>query len=478
MAAASEDGRSAAPSQGTAPTQPGSTGFGASEVQFHVTSEGQSAPGGVSVSPGVAEEGEIMQELLMDAGKFAGEIARAQKIILKELMYPIAFMAIWIIVMAHCWLYEPVFNIDRLDDDLIPQGDIDMAMQMVTAVGVLMGLQIPAGLMRLFAARRHPVLLRLSAQTMRGVVGHIVSSLVLVLMSNLCIAYKLAPVFIEARTGRRVYPVRFVQWAVSSPSMVIFNFRFLFKKNSKGWRCIGACICIVPCMITGLWGAIAKGWQLFWVMTIVSWAFYFGSVFFFYSEFKASQEDPFVKFGAAYTQKVILFILFMLWNFFGVWYMIAYLADGSLSQRAEFDGYTYMDVILKLAQVVLNMAYDESRWEMRNALVSYSAMRARGREELGISFSSSVGGMVGLRTEISPDEALKGIGLEKHDPPANPLQQNTKQEQGPAGEAGLPSFEPEKDQVGKDNVRKVDLVFQMIPRTQEAGQQPAQQQQS
>jgi len=276
---------------------------------------------------------------------------------------------------------------------------------------------------------------------MSGVMGNVMSCLLLVVASNIVIATNIAPVFMEPRTNRLVYPTRYIQWMLTAPEMIIFSFRFLFNKPAMSWRCVGSCCSIGPCIVFGLWGAIASSWGLFWFFGLMAWSTYFLACYFFWREFKVSiTDDPLARYGSVRAKKFVMAVSFVLWTSLGVWWIIAFTTGGYLSLDDEFKGYAIVDVLLKTAMIVMNMAWDESRWAVRNAVLSYTMVSRN---------IDSEAGNINVTTEAAPNPLRPQPAVAAVSTP---------------GEQTLPTFD---DATGIGATRRVDLLFQMIPRTQE-----------
>eukprot|EP00756_Hemistasia_phaeocysticola_P005045 Hpha_TRINITY_DN13148_c0_g1::TRINITY_DN13148_c0_g1_i1::g.113812::m.113812 len=403
-----------------------------------------------------------LNELIGDAAHFNEERARARKLLLKEIVSCLMALLLFGCCLAHCWIYPAVFNVKQLSSGEVPQSHIDMASQMATAIGVLLSVQFAAVLLKLAGGRRHPVLQRLGAQSMSGVLGNVMSCLLLVMMSNIVIATNIAPVFVESRTNRLVYPTRYIQWMLTAPEMIIFSFRFLFNKPAMSWRCVASCCTIGPCIVFGLWGAISNSWGLFWFFTSMAWCTFFLAVYFFWKEFMVSiADDSMARYGSSRTKKVILSVSFFLWSFIGLWYMVAFLTDNWLPLDVEFKGYALADVLLKLFMIVMNMAFDESRWAIRNAMVSY-AMVSRTIDQGPPSPEAPSANPL----RPAPSGPLQAPAVSAAPANPSPPGTGTMAASSSGGEQSLPAF-GESVGEGKEGTRRVDLLFQMIPRTQE-----------
>ena len=82
----------------------------------------------------------------------------------------------------------------------------------------------------------------------------------------------LVPVFEEPRSGRRVYAVRYMEWAVDACGLVYLDCRILFGMQFAQFRMV--LVYTVLYMLLGLWSALAASWSLYATLLGGSWLFF------------------------------------------------------------------------------------------------------------------------------------------------------------------------------------------------------------
>lgn len=280
--------------------------------------------------------------------------------------------------VAHLHLYPLWFGVKVVPSADVPPEERQFFHHGWTAMLVIAFIEAVAAFLKIWSTRNAKLLKVAVLQKLEGNIGVLFGEYFVVVAAYALMSVsspwvdQVCPVFEEARTNRRVYGARYMEWAVDACGLVYLDCRILFGLQSTSGRFLsGLLVYTVLYMLLGLWAAIAHTWILYSVFLAGSWFFFCVVCYQLFSLLRAHPE-PLAQFGKAPIKHGILLFIITWWSLYGVLFMACFAyspADGGVPQWVEQLLWTGMDVVMKLSHTVVLMAYRDTQWEI-DAVVS------------------------------------------------------------------------------------------------------------
>jgi hypothetical protein len=314
------------------------------------------------LSEGLVHESEIDVDVsetgLSQAQDSSTDKSVAIRIYKMEAVKCAVMVSAFVVALAHLYIYHPVFGTQFCKEQDVPEEELEFFHHGWTSMLVIFLMEFCSVILKVWCTWSTPVLAVATAYKFEGNIGVLFGEYIVVGATYVIMGYNLMPVFLETRTGRRVYGVRYMEWLVDACGLVYLDCHILFGQRVENFYM--AFVWSVAYVLFGLWSAIADSWILYWAMLAASWLT-FGIVCFMLIRFLQQDPRPFKPFRKG-TKPAILCFIITWWILYGVLFMVAF-AD-AIPQWAEQFLWTGMDVVMKFSHTVVLMAWRASLWEI------------------------------------------------------------------------------------------------------------------
>jgi putative membrane protein len=289
-----------------------------------------------------------------------------------EVLKCLGLCAAFVLAVFHLYIYPEVFNVEIASVEEIPEREIEYFHHGWTAMLTVSLIEVWTVLLKVSCTWRQPAVARAQAQKFDGNLGALFGEYLVVGAAYVIMGWNWMPVFLEPRTGRRVYGVRYMEWLVDACGLVSLDCHCLFGRSFHESRWVH--VWTVSYMMFGLWSAIASNWFWYWVFLSLSWL-----TFFFVCAIlvKFLLEDPYPldPFGKRPVKTCILVFIIVWWILYGVLFMLCFQAPDLVPQWLEQLLWTGMDIIMKLSHTIILIAWRETQWDVDTVVNRRKAAR-------------------------------------------------------------------------------------------------------
>jgi hypothetical protein len=320
-----------------------------------------------------SEEGNSSGQRRVYGHDSRADIAMIQRIYKVELQTAVGMALAFGALLAHLYIYPAFFNVQIVPADEIPADEMMYFHHGYTAMLVIAAIESITVFIKIWCTYRDNVLHAHFAKKLEGNIGALFGEYFCVAAAYTIMSYNLMPVFLDPRTGRRVYCVRYMAWLVDGCGLMYMDSRILFNRSFREYRSL--LFWTAANMLLGLWSAVASAWSLHYVFLIGAWITFaiqcFQLVTFLKKDEKKrkeeGQEEGSVLSDFELKRWILVFII--LWSvLYGVLFVGVFHLGDYIPPWLEQMLWTGMDVVMKLSHTVVLLAWRGSQWEVDSML--------------------------------------------------------------------------------------------------------------
>ena len=290
--------------------------------------------------------------------------ARVNQIFMREAGLCLVLCLAFVVALLHLPVYSEWFGVEVLDAEAVPHDELGFFHHGWTTMLVVFLIEGITVLLKVWSTWHDPRLAENVAQQLSGNLGVLIAEYLVVGATYVILGYNLMPVFVVHRPGvasRRVYAVRYMEWAVDATGLIWLDCHCLFSRNFNEFRM--AIVWTVAYMLFGLWSALASTWAWYWAFLLASWAAFL-IVCLILVRFLRQDPYPHQPFGKTPVKPCILAFIIGWWVLYGILFMVCFQAPDAVPQWLEQFLWTGMDVVMKLSHTVVLMAWRTTEWNV------------------------------------------------------------------------------------------------------------------
>eukprot|EP00854_Cymbomonas_tetramitiformis_P005605 gene5605-6791_t len=317
----------------------------------------------------------------------------------------------FVVSLGHLYLYPDLFGVELCPSEDVPADERMIFHHGWSAMLVIALIEVISFCLKAWSTAHHPVLANAMAQKLEGNLGVLFGEYLVVGTGYLLMGTNIMPVFLDPRTGRRVYGVRYMVWFVDACGLIYLDCRCLFSQEFKSfWR---SYIFMWGNVASGLLAALAVKWSVHWLLLLIS-VLCVAVVVYMLVDIAWRDPRPRSGFGKAPVKLGILLFLVACWGLYGLIFEAGF--QELISPWTEQLLFTGLDLSMKITHTVVLMAFRATQYDIDAEVGRMRSEQRRFVTELALERATTERDLAQLRERqmAANSVSLTALALHQH----------------------------------------------------------------